>query len=137
MPLKSQLLVGIQAALAAGFGFAAVEGGASVGAAGVFIARLAYDWIGWLVLTAAFGSCLTASLSLAQLLRSRRKHDAAILLFAFATAVLAVSPFVNAPDTFGFNGWHVTVVTYPVFLWLGCLFVVLVLGHARHESKPS
>jgi hypothetical protein len=135
MSRRSQLLLGIQIALAACFALAAADGGASLHPSGVSIERLAYKRTGLLVLVAAVGSCLVSSLSLADLLRFRRKHDAGTFLFAFAIALLAVSPYANAPDTFSLNGHSPAVVMYPVFLWLGCLIVVLIRGNIQPANE--
>ena len=135
MQSRSQLLLGMQSALAVGFALAVVEGGVSLGAAGISITRLAHDWIAGVVLAAVIGSCLIASLSLARLLRFHRKHDVTVFVFAFVVAVLAISPFATAPDGFSLNGNSPAIVTYPVFLWLACLFVVSVRGLAHDSEK--
>jgi hypothetical protein len=138
MSLKSQLFLGIEIALAACFGLAAVKGGVSLVPAGVSIQKLAYDWIGGLVLFVAVASCLISSLSLAEFIRFRRKADARIFLFAFTIAILSISPYANAPDTFGIkNVRSIAMLTYPIFLWLACLIVILVHSYAHPASKES
>lgn len=137
MSVRSELLLGVQVALAAWFSIVAAEGGLTLEAFGVSVARLAHDWIGFTVLAVALASCLVASVALLDLLRSRQKPNALIVLLAFGTAILAISPFANAPDSFSLNGRPPTIVTYPVFLWLGILFLILVFANAGAQPGAT
>ena len=137
MKSRAPILIGFQIVIVLTFGLAALAGGLSFGPGGISIRAFAHDWIALVTLLAALGSCVLATMALADLSNFHRKIDSLVFTFAFVVAVLATMPYANASDSTSIEGMPLSIVTYPIYFWLACLLLLLARACARGETNKE